>query len=81
MVAGLNEEVPPPASAKFTMLLKPFSPVTVIVYCAVPLDFIVALLGDAEIEKSGGGGAFGLIVRARVADPVPPLLAALIVTL
>ena len=41
----------------------------------------MALLGEAEIEKSTGGGAFGLTVSARVADPVPPLLVALIVML
>ena len=41
----------------------------------------LALLGEAEIEKSTGGGAFGLMVSDRVADPVPPLLVALIAML
>ena len=81
MLAGLKDPVAPPAMVKFTWPLKPFNPVTFIVYRAVPLALMFALAGEAEIEKSGGGGVFGLIVSARVADPVPPPLVALIVML
>jgi hypothetical protein len=58
VLVGLNDAVTPlgtPDADKLTLLLKPFSGVTVIVLVPVAPCRIVKLLGEAEREKVGCG--------------------------
>jgi len=59
VLLGLNDAVTPlgrPDADKLTLLLKPFSGVTVMVLAPLAPCTIVKLLGEAETEKFGDGG-------------------------
>lgn len=60
VLAGLNDAVTPlgkPDADRFTLLLKPFCGVTLMVRMTLVPCATVKLLGDAESEKLGAGGA------------------------
>jgi hypothetical protein len=83
VLLGLNEGVTPlgrPEADKLTLPLKPFCGVTEMVLAPLAPCVIVKLLGDAEREKFGAGGA-GIIsdTLSNVAvaeEEVVPLLTA-----
>ncbi len=59
VLLGLNDAVTPvgrPDADKLTLLLNPFSGVTVMVLVPLAPCAIVTLVGDVESEKFGGGG-------------------------
>ncbi len=60
VLPGLNDAVTPlgrPVADKFTLPLKPFCGVTLIVLAPLAPCAMVRLLGAAESEKFGAGGA------------------------
>src|SRR5260370_22380090 len=64
VLPGLNEAVTPlgrPEADKLTLLLKPFTGVTVMVLAPLAPCTIVTLLGDAEREQVGCGATAAVI--------------------
>src|SRR5882762_9984638 len=73
VLLGLNDAVTPlgrPDADKLTLPLKPPCGVTVIVLVPLAPCAIVTLLGEAESEKFGGGGA-GLLLHRRISRSQP----------
>lgn len=73
-LAGLNEAVTPagrPEADRLTLLLKPFSGLTIIVFAALLPCVTVMLLCDAERKKPGMGPPVGQLFTKFVALSVP----------
>ena len=73
-LAGLNEAVTPagrPDADRLTLLLKPFSGLTVIVFAALLPCVRVMLLCDVERKKPGMGPPVGQLFTKFVALSVP----------